>query len=179
MADEYQFLDYDGLAKFKNQLNGVDIVTAAGDGEAYTASIPNVTELKKGMMLTIIPDTTSTATIPSLNVNSLGAKNIKQKLSVNTSLTAAAANDEWMIAGKPVALMYDGTQWVTLSARSSANDIYGTLGLESGGTNAKDGATGLANLFAAGYTVLSAYQFGPSLPQPGVKGRLFFKQVIE
>ena len=75
MADQ-PVLDYEGLAAFKELLNGVDIVTATGDGAAYTAAIPGVTELKKGLVVTIIPDKTSSETIPTLNVNGLGAKSI-------------------------------------------------------------------------------------------------------
>lgn len=51
--------------------------------------------------------------------------------------------------------------------------------IKNGGTNSSDGATGLANLFAAGETVLSSYQYGDELPPAGTKGRVFFKRVIE
>lgn len=56
------------------------------------------------------------------------------------------------------------------------NDI---VPIENGGTNSSDGATGLANLFASGETVLSSYQYGDELPPAGIKGRVFFKRVIE
>ena len=49
--------------------------------------------------------------------------------------------------------------------------------MEKGGTNASDGATGLSNLFAAGATVLSAYQYGDELPEAGIVGRMFYKKV--
>ena len=134
MADEQLYLDYEGLATFKGELNGVDLIKATGNGSAYTATIPNVTALKKGMIITIIPDTTSTATIPNLNVNGLGAKNIKQRITTNTSLTVGAGNESWMIANKPVPLLFDGTQWVTITGRASAEDLYGTVPLNKGGT---------------------------------------------
>lgn len=51
--------------------------------------------------------------------------------------------------------------------------------IDNGGTNASDGATGLANLFAAGATVLSSYQYGDTLPPAGTKGRIFFKRISE
>lgn len=51
--------------------------------------------------------------------------------------------------------------------------------IENGGTNSADGATGLANLFAAGVTVLSSNQYGDKLPEAGTVGRIFFKRVIE
>ncbi len=49
----------------------------------------------------------------------------------------------------------------------------------NGGTNSANGATGLANLFASGATVLSSYQYGDELPEAGVKGRIFFKRLSE
>lgn len=51
--------------------------------------------------------------------------------------------------------------------------------MENGGTNAPDGATGLANLFASGNTVLSSYQYGDELPEAGTKGRIFFKRLTD
>ena len=149
MAGEQQFLDYEGLTTFKGQLNGVNIVTATGDGAAYTATIPNVTTLKKGLIITIIPNQTSSATIPTLNLNGLGAKNIKQRLSINTSLTAEAATESWMVANKPVPLLFDGTQWVTITGRPSATAIHGAVPIENGGTGAKNAAAAIENLGAA------------------------------
>ena len=51
--------------------------------------------------------------------------------------------------------------------------------IANGGTNASDGATGLANLFAAGVTVLSSHQYGDELPEAGTVGRIFFKKLSE
>lgn len=52
-----------------------------------------------------------------------------------------------------------------------------TITVAKGGTGSTNGATGLKNLFAAGNTVLSSYQYGTSLPTAGTKGRIFFKKV--
>lgn len=49
----------------------------------------------------------------------------------------------------------------------------------NGGTNASNGAVGLANLFAEGATVLSSYQYGDTLPEAGTVGRIFFKKLSE
>lgn len=51
--------------------------------------------------------------------------------------------------------------------------------IANGGTNSADGATGLANLFASGVTVLSSYQYGDELPAAGTKGRIFFKRLTD
>lgn len=53
------------------------------------------------------------------------------------------------------------------------------ISIENGGTNASNGATGLKNLFAAGNTVLSSYQYGDTLPAAGNAGRIFFKRLVE
>lgn len=54
----------------------------------------------------------------------------------------------------------------------------GTLTVAKGGTGSTNGATGLKNLFAAGNTILSSYQYGDSLPTSGfTAGRIFFKKV--
>lgn len=53
------------------------------------------------------------------------------------------------------------------------------ISVENGGTNSSDGATGLANLFAAGATVLSSYQYGDELPEAGTVGRIFFKRLTD
>lgn len=57
----------------------------------------------------------------------------------------------------------------------------GILTVNKGGTGSSNGATGLKNLFAAGNTILSSYQYGDSLPtnedgslQVGTVGRIFF-----
>ena len=47
----------------------------------------------------------------------------------------------------------------------------------NGGTGSSDGAEGLSNLFAAGDTILSSYQYGDELPPAGTVGRIFFKKL--
>lgn len=59
---------------------------------------------------------------------------------------------------------------------SKLDKIGSVVPITSGGTEAADGATGLANLFAAGTTVLSSHQYGSSLPLDVSDGTLFFKK---
>lgn len=153
------------------------IVTTSGTGEAYTATVDSITELTAGVSFVMIPNTVSTTTMPSLNVNNLGEKYIRRRLSNSTSTTVAGSSANWIGANKPVRVTYDGTYWVLDLIRPSATDIYGTVPIASGGTGASNGATALANLFGAGYTVLSSYQYGDTLPEPGTPGRIFFKKV--
>ena len=51
--------------------------------------------------------------------------------------------------------------------------------IANGGTGSSDGATGLANLFASGITVLSENQYGDELPTAGTAGRIFFKRLTD
>ena len=53
------------------------------------------------------------------------------------------------------------------------------VAIENGGIGSSDGATGLANLFAAGATVLSSNQYGDELPEAGTAGRIFFKRLTD
>ena len=115
---------------------GIPIVTTAGDGTAYTATVDKVTELTVGMKITIIPHVVSAATAPTLNVNGLGAKTIRQRLSTNTSATASGASANWLAVDKPVTVMYNGTYWVAELTRPDASKLYGAVPLANGGTGA-------------------------------------------
>ena len=167
--------------------SGKSLVVAAvsSDGISYTATVESVKELYSGLEITIIPSITSTTTAPTLNVNGLGAKPIRVPLSLNNSLLVQPKNEGYYVEGRPMKLMYDskyinsGAWRVSNKQRPSAEDLYGTTPIESGGTGSDDGAEGLANLFAAGATVLSSYQYGDELPAAGTPGRIFFLKVSE
>lgn len=147
------------------------------DGVSYTANVDGVEELYAALTITIIPNKESASTTPTLNVNGLGAKTIRRRLSSNTATTVPSNDADWMAANKPITLQYDGTYWIADLPRTNASDLYGSVPMTKGGHGATDGAEGLANLFAAGNTVLSSYQYGTSLPAAGTKGRIFFKKV--
>ena len=167
-----------------NAGSGSVVVDAvSNDGASYTATVEDLEELYNGFEITIIPNIASTTTAPTLNVNGLGAKPIRLSLSLNNSMLVQPKENGYYAAGRPVKLMFDseylttGAWRVSNKQRPSATDLYGTTPIESGGTGSDDGAEGLANLFAAGKTVLSSYQYGTSLPAAGTKGRIFFKKV--
>ena len=111
-----------------------EIVTTEGDGTAYTATVKGIASLDKGINFIMIPHVVSAATAPTLNVNGLGAKSIRQPLTNNTSATVAGATNNWLVANKPVRVMYDGTFWKTVElARASASGLYGTVPVANGG----------------------------------------------
>ena len=159
------FLDKEGLAYFWQQIvarlngkvereeldeldsslteklnyGGKPIITTEGDGSAYTATIDGVTALTVGMSFTMVPHTVSTSTSPTLNVNGLGAKTIRRRVSNATSSTAAGYNASWLAANKPIRMEYDGTFWIADLPKSSAADMSGTLKTANGGTGNTDG----------------------------------------
>ena len=156
------------------------VVATSTDGASYEATVPYLDELYNGLEITVIPNMTSTVTNPTLNVNGWGAKSIRLPLSGNTSATTVPALANFYGKDKPVKLMYnaeyihDGAWQTVDKQRTSASDLYGAVPLESGGTNATNGADGLKNLFGAGATVLSPHQYGDELPEAGIPGRIFF-----
>ena len=133
-------------------IGGDEIVTTAGDGANYTATVNSIKELTPGVNFIMIPHTNSTSTAPKLNVNGFGAKTIRQPLTTNNTATVPGATDNWLVAKKPVRVMFDGTYWKTVEiARASATGMYGTVPVASGGTGGTTQETACTNLGAVGY----------------------------
>ena len=135
-----------GTAVWGEENGGDKIVTTTGTGEAYVASVDGITALTAGVSFVMIPNVTSTKINPTINVNGLGAKNIRMKISNNTTATTTLSSSNMLVANKPVRVMYDGTQWVIDIVRPSVANLYGTLGVAQGGTGATDAAVARANL---------------------------------
>lgn len=104
------------------------LVTAATeDGIAYTATVSQITSLTAGAKFIMIPGSVSKSTTPTLDVNGLGAKNLRRKLS-NSSTVVPGYSAAWLSAGKPYIVMYDGTNWVVEGQNKPvAADLYGTV----------------------------------------------------
>lgn len=122
--------------------------STSGSGSAYTASVTGITALSTGVSFTMIPHTVSTTTQPTLNVNSLGAKYIRRRLSTKTGTTVVGSSTDWLTASKPVRVTYDGTYWIVDYDRPSASDIYGSVPIANGGTGATTAAAARTNLGA-------------------------------
>lgn len=118
------------------------------DGKVYTANLPGVAKLYTGLEITIIPDTASTTTLPSLNVNGVGDVYIKRRITSNTKTTVQSEGEEFLQKDQPIRVIYNGSAWVADMARANANDIYGTVPVEKGGTGATTAAKACANLGA-------------------------------
>lgn len=104
------------------------------DGVAYTAAVDGLTEYKSGMMLTVVPNMTSTQGGVTLDVNGLGAKGIRRPgKATSNQITADTAN--WLTANKSVLLQYNGTYWIAVAyGRPYASDLSGTVPAKNGGT---------------------------------------------
>lgn len=130
---------------FKNAVadsgaGGIPIVAAESiDGASYTAAVPGVTELNNGMLLTIIPQIDSASTAVTLDVNGMGARRVMVALSTN-SAALTAPKQSYFNMGRPITLQYDANgsttgAWKTFSKQqTSAQDLYGQVPIESGGT---------------------------------------------
>lgn len=121
-------------------------ITTSGNGAAYTATVEAIKKLSPGECFVMIPHTASTTNAPTLNVNGLGAKTIRQRLSTNPSITVPLSDTGWLASGKPVLVMYNGSQWVVEITRPDASNLYGTTQIANGGTGATTVEGILSNL---------------------------------
>lgn len=135
--------DVDGLQEaIRNQ----GVVTE-GTGAVYTATVEGITSLSAGVSFVMIPHTVSTTSSPKLNVNNLGEKIIRRRVGGSTTTTySAKTSDDWLAAGKPIRVMYDGTQWIADMPVPYAGDFMGTLAINNGGTGATTAARARINL---------------------------------
>ena len=135
-----------GSATYANYSYNEKPITTAGTGAAYTASVSGLT-LVSGASFTMVPHTVSTTTTPTLNVNSFGAKNIRMRLSSAPQSTTSLAAANFLAQGRPVKMVYDGTQWIIDDmVRPSATALYGTVPISGGGTGGTTAAQARQNL---------------------------------
>lgn len=133
----------------RTQVNGIK---TAGTGAAYTATVKAIDTLTAGVGFIMIPHIASTTTAPTLNVNSLGAKNIRLRLSSAAKSTIALPNADFIASGYPIKVIYDGSQWIIDDiAQPDVNGLYGTVPVNKGGTGATTVA-GARNALGLGNT---------------------------
>lgn len=103
-------------------------VASSSDGVAYTSTVPGIGELSAGASFIMIPDKTSASKEPTLNVNGLGAKTIRRRLSAITTSLQSGYSNTWISANKPFQVVYDGTAWVVEGmAKPVGADVYGAV----------------------------------------------------
>lgn len=156
-ADLSDVTKSDFAKKMTESGEAIMVSASSTDGASYTATVPGVTTLYNGLRITIIPSRTSSTTSPTLNVNGLGARSIRLPLSINNVATAMPKLATFYSAEKPLLLIYDGTPsngiWKCAEKiKVSAQDLYGVIPVESGGTGASTAEAALTNLGAASKT---------------------------
>ena len=154
----------DELFKQKVQDNcvlGTPTVTAtSSDGVAYVATVDNVDSLTNGFEIIIIPNTKSTSTAITLDVNGLGAIPIRRPLSFSTFVATSIDADRtyFLSENTPCRLMYhanytSGGIWLMADKqKTSAQDLYGVTPVESGGTGSSNAMEAQQELGLGTYT---------------------------
>lgn len=122
----------DGLDDLINEAKivGTAVPATSTDGVAYSATVPGITELTAGISFIMVPNTLSTSRNATLNVNNLGAKNLRVRLSGYTATTVSPGTTNWLSSNKPVRVTYDGMWWVAEIVIPSANQLYGSVPAE-------------------------------------------------
>lgn len=136
----------------KENVDGLDeairdqSVTTAGTGSAYTATVEGITVLTAGVSFVMLPHVVSAANNPTLDVNGLGAKYIRRRVSNSSSTTTTGASDTWLAANKPIRVTYDGTFWIADLVKPNATDLMGIVPIQNGGTGASTSNNARINL---------------------------------
>lgn len=101
---------------------------ASTDGVAYTATVSGIDSLTIGASFIMIPNKASTSKAPTLNVNGLGAKPIRRRLSSLTTSLQQGYSTNWIALNKPFTVVYDGTAWVIEGlTKTDGVDVYGAV----------------------------------------------------
>ena len=141
--------DANKSVKYAKSATANNPIKTTGTGAAYAAIVDGITALTIGVKFTMVPHVTSTTMAPTLNVNSLGAKSIRMRLTSSTTATIQLTRASFLTANKPVNVTYDGTYWVIDDfAQPDVNSLYCTVPISKGGTGATTAAKALANLGA-------------------------------
>lgn len=136
----------DGTAQWGAEKYGDRIVTTTGTGEAYVATVEGITSLTAGVSFIMIPHVTPTKVNPTLNVNGLGVKNLRMRVSNSTVTTTPLSTTNLIFANRPTRVMYDGVQWVIDIVRPNVTNLYGVLPIDKGGTGGDTAAEARSNL---------------------------------
>lgn len=166
-----------------NATFGIPIITAtSSDGVAFVGTDSRITSLYAGLTILFVSATTTTSTTPTFNLNSLGAKNIRRKMSSGTATTVPGAATTMFYKNRPVLLTYDGTYWLAMEfTKPAASDLYGSVPIANGGTGASDVATALSNLGAVAKAdiVDNLLSTATNLPLSANQGRVLKASIDE
>lgn len=125
---------------FEFRMTGDRIIAAhSDDGINYTAHLHGLGALYNGLEITVIPDKNSVQPAIKLDLNGLGAKNVRMTLPFTSGNSGAlAVQNAWFSADAPITLRYHKKMdmWKSDLQRQSAQSLYGTVPIDSGGTGA-------------------------------------------
>lgn len=128
----------------RQHVNGV---ITDGSGSAYTATVKAISGLTVGANFIMVPNVTSTTTTPTLNVNGLGAKTIKVRISNSMVNPMPLPSASFLSSAHPVHVVYDGQYWLVDDiVQPSASGLVGTVPVSSGGTGGTTVAQARKNL---------------------------------
>ena len=113
-----------------NMFIGTCSTAAATAAKAVTVSADQNFALKVGAIVAVKFTNTNTASTPTINVNSTGAKNIWY----NTASYTGSGGDIGGYANKYIYYVYDGTYWVWLGMGVENNTTYSTMSVSEGTT---------------------------------------------
>lgn len=131
--------DVSGQVKEGQKLD-TPVAATSSDGVAYVATVPGIDALTAGYSFIMVPNTISTSISTTLNVNNLGAKNLRIRSTGYTSTTVSPSAANWLGNGKPVRVTYDGTWWVADVVADPGPDFtYSTTDLTAGTSNLQTG----------------------------------------
>lgn len=124
-------------------------LASSGDGVAYTATVEGIEELHDGMVVIMVPRRDSASQTPTLNINGLGAKDIRRPGSANSTAAYGGIEANWLRADYAVLLIYSGGNWICQSmTKVRGDDLYGHVPVSSGGTGGTTADAARANLGA-------------------------------
>lgn len=112
----------------ENKITTQTVTATSDNGIAYIATVSGIETLTVGANFIMIPGTVSKSTTPTLNVNGLGAKPVRRRLSSLPTSLQAGYNASWLTANKPFRMFYDGTTWIVEDqTKPAAADLSGTV----------------------------------------------------
>lgn len=128
------------------------VVATSSEGAMYSATVPGLTELKAGTKITIVADTTSTSSMPMLNVNGLGSKLLARHLSAYPEAPVGGISTSWFVKDLAYNITFTGSYWFFDDfPKPYAADIDGVVSVEHGGTGANTADVALTNLGVKDY----------------------------
>lgn len=123
-----------------NHIGSYGYSATSSDGVTYTATVKGISTLQVGNSFVMVPNRVSASTVAKLNVNNLGAANLRLRGGGSTTTTVAPTSDNWLTANKPVRVTYDGLWWVCdLTPAIESEVTYGTTDLTAGSSSLATG----------------------------------------